>query len=119
MRKAEIINHNGTELVYLDYSDLRNKDEVIQLILDGSDFIRNRPLDSVLSLVNVENMYFNNEVRNVLQENVKLNSPHVKKTAVFGLNGLISIMYNSFVKITGRNLKAFKTMDEAIDYLIS
>lgn len=119
MRKPEIIHYQGKEIVFLDYSNLRSADEIIALVKEGSAFIRNKPANSVLSLVSVENMFFNNEVRNALQENVKLNNPHVKKSVVYGLNGLISIMYNSFLAFTGRKMKSVKTKEEALQYLVS
>ena len=118
MRNPEIIQYKGHEIIYLDYSNLRDRDEIVQMIIDGSELIRSKPLNSVLSLVNMENMFFNNEIRNILSDNVKKNTPHVKMSSVYGLNGLISIMYNSFLKLSGRNVKSFKTREEALEYLL-
>ncbi|MFA9389845.1 MAG: hypothetical protein ACERKD_08550 [Prolixibacteraceae bacterium] len=119
MRKPEIITYKGKTIVFLDYSNLKTSNEIIALIDEGSTLIRSKPVNSVLSMVSVQNMYFNNEVRNALQENVKMNNPHVKKSVVYGLNGLISVMYNSFIKFTGRNMKSVKTKEEALEYLVS
>lgn len=119
MRKPEIITYKGKTIVFLDYSNMKAADEIIALINEGSKLIRSKPATSVLSLVSVENMFFNNDIRNALQENVKLNNPHVKKSVVYGLNGLISVMYNSFIKFTGRNMRSVKTKEEALEYLIS
>lgn len=119
MRKPEIIYQNGKEIVFNDYSNLRDPKEIIELVREGSRFIRSKPANSVLSLINVENMFFNNDVRNELQDNVKMNNLHVRKSAVYGLSGLISVMFNSFLKFTGRNVKSFKSKEEAIAYLIA
>ncbi|MCF8359147.1 MAG: hypothetical protein K9H26_10335 [Prolixibacteraceae bacterium] len=119
MRKPEKILHKGKEITFLDYSNLKTKDEITQLLKDGSAYIRSKPKGSVLSLVNVENMFFNNDIRVMMTENVKYNSPHIKKSAVFGLTGLITIMFKSFLMISGRNMKAFNTKEAAMDYLVS
>ena len=119
MRKPEIIYHKGKEIIFLDYSNMKDPNEIIQLIQDGSALIRKKPANSVLSLVSIENMFFNNKVRNELQSNVKLNNPHVKKSVVYGLNGLILLMYNSFLRFTGRKMKSVKTQEEALEYLVS
>lgn len=119
MRKPEIIQYKGHQVIYLDYSNLKDKEEIIRMVFDGSELIRSQPLNTVLSLVNMENMFFNNEIRNVITENVKKNTPHVKMSAVYGLNGLISIMFNSFLRMSGRNVKSFRTREDALEYLIS
>ena len=119
MRKPEIIYHKGKEIVFLDYSDLKIPKEIIQLTQDGSALIRKKPVNSVLSLVSIENMFFNNQIRNEMHNNVKLNNPHVKKSVVYGLNGLVILLYNSFLRFTGRNMKSVKTREEALEYLVS
>lgn len=118
MRKPEIINYNGHNIVYLDFSNMKIKDEIMKLEADGAKMIRSFPKASVLTLTNMENMFFNNEIRSYFSEIVKGNTPYVKASAVIGLTGLIGIMYNSFVAITGRNIKSFKTKEDALNYLI-
>lgn len=119
MRKPESILFKGHEIVYIDYSNLNDKEDIFQVIDEGSTYIRSKPNGSVLSLVNMENMFFNNEIRSYLADNVKLNNPHIRRSAVFGLKGLISIMYKSFLLLTGRDAKSFNTKEEAMEYLIS
>lgn len=119
MRKPEIIVQGGKEIVYLDFTGMRNPEEIIQFELDGSKLIRAYGANKCLTLTNMEDMYFNNHIREKVGEIVKGNGPFVKASAVVGLKGLISIMYSGFISLTGRNIKLFKTKDEAINYLIS
>lgn len=118
MRKPELFIHEGHEIVFLDFSNLKNKDEIIQLILDGAKVIRSKPKNSVLSLVSIENMFFNNEIRAAFTDNVKNNNPYVKRSTVYGLKGLILIMLKSFLTLSGRDLKSFNNKEEALNYLI-
>ena len=67
----------------------------------------------------MQGMFFNNELKKWFEEIVKLNAPHVKVGAVIGMTGLISIMYNAFVSVTGRNIKSCRSKEEALDYLSS
>lgn len=119
MKKPEIIFHAGKEIIYLDFTNMRKPEEIIQLEDEGSELIQRRGFNSSLTLTNMEGMYFNNDIRNHFSNVVKGNTPYVKGGAVIGLNGLISIMYNSFVALTGRNIKSFKSKEEALNYLIS
>jgi len=119
MRKPEILSYNGKTILYLDFTDMKDKDEIMKLEKDGSDWIRSQPLSSVYTLTNMQGMFFNNELKKWFEEIVKLNAPHVKVGAVIGMTGLISIMYNAFVSVTGRNIKSCRSKEEALDYLSS
>lgn len=119
MKKPELINYKGKSILYLDFSNMSKADEIIKLEDEGAEYMRKQALNSVLTLSNMENMFFNNDLRKYFEEMVKGNAPYIKSSAVIGLTGLISIMYNAFVKITGRNIKSFKSKEEALEYLIS
>jgi hypothetical protein len=119
MKHPEIIFHNGKTICYLDFSNMKNKDEIMNLENEGADYIRKQPLNSVLTLTNMEGMFFNNELKKYFEEVVKGNAPHVKAGAVIGMTGLISVMYNAFIAVTGRNIKSLKTKEEALEYLAS
>ncbi len=117
MRTPQIINYKNHAVVYLDFSNLRSPDEINDLIGKAIAEIRRRPLKSVLTLTNIDGMYFNNTIFSVFSKYVRENSPYVKASAVVGMTGLISIMYNGFVKVTGREVKAFRSETDALEYL--
>jgi hypothetical protein len=117
MKQPEIIYHKGKAILYLDFTNMKDKAEIIKLEEDGVAYIRKQPLNSVLTLTNMESMFFNNELKKYFEEVVKGNAPHVKAGAVIGMTGLISVMYNAFVTVTGRNIKSFRSKEEALDYL--
>lgn len=117
MRKPEIIIYKGKSIVYLDFSGMKNKDEIIKLEKDGADYIQSQPKDSVYSLTNMEGMFFNNELKKFFEDIAKANSPYVKAGVVIGMTGLISIMYNAFVTLTGRAIKSCKSKEEGLEHL--
>ena len=117
MRKPEIIKHKGADIIYLDFTNMKEQHEILRLEDEGAELIQKQKFNSALTLTNMDGMFFNNDIRNHFSRVVKENSPFVKAGAVIGLNGLISIMYKSFIALTGRNIKLFKTKEEALDYL--
>ena len=70
-----------------------------------------------MTLTNIEGMYFNNTIFSAFSKYVRENTPYVKASAVVGMTGLIAIMYNGFVKVTGREVKAFRSETDALEYL--
>lgn len=119
MKKPELISYKGKTILYLDFTGMKDKEEIMKMEREACDWIRGQALNSVLTLTNMENMFFNNDLKKYFEENVKQNGPYVKAGAVIGMTGLISIMYNAFVTVTGRNIRSLKSKEEALEYLAS
>lgn len=117
--KTEIIRTNNSKIYYLDFSNLKDIKEIENVIEESSKIIQNQPESSVLSLSNLEGMHFNSSIREAFTTFVHHNKPFIKASAIIGLKGLSQIAFNGLVRVTGRNLKAFKTKEEAISYLAS
>lgn len=119
MRKPKIIKYKGHEIVYLDFSNMRKKNSIIETERVAGEHIQNQDFNSLLVLSNMGNMIFDHETRDFFLQVVKENAPYIKASAVIGIYGLMSIVYDDFIKQSGRNLKQFKTRTEALEYLIS
>lgn len=117
MRQPELIREGGLTIVYLDFSGLKNKDEIVDQINAFGRYIRSQPLKSLITLTNLDSMYFNTEIYNVFVKYVKDNNPHVKASAVVGMKGLMQIFYKGFIALTGRNVKVCNTKYDAINAL--
>lgn len=119
MRKPKIIQFNGKEIIYLNFSNLKKKDQILALEILGGELIQSQKFNASLVLTNMEKMHFNHDIRNQFITIAKANTPFVKAGAVIGLYGIISVMYKGFLAATGRNIKLFKTKEEALEYLTS
>lgn len=117
MREPQVISHKGKSIIFLDFSNLRSKEEICTMIDKSKQFIAKQPLKSALTLTTFNGMYFNTEIFNLVTTYAKGNTPYVRKSAVVGLNGLMQIFYNGFYKLSGRDVKAFGDLDEAKEYL--
>lgn len=119
MKEPEIIHYKEKSIIYLDYSNLRSKEEIGMAIDKAKMFIAKQPIKSALTLTNFSGIYFNTEIFNMVTSYAKSNAPYVRKGAVVGLNGLMQIFYNGFQKLTGRDIKAFTNLEDAKMYLTS
>jgi hypothetical protein len=119
MRETQFVVKMGMNVCYVDFSDMKSNEEINGLIESAKKIIRSQAPKSVFALTNMTNMYFNTEVYNAVTQYAKGNEPYVRASAVVGLNGLMQIFYNSFLKFSGRDVRAFKTEEEALQYLLN
>jgi hypothetical protein len=118
-RSPRIINHGNISIVYIDFSGLRKEEEIYAAMENAERFIRRYYSKSLYTLTNLTGMHFNTEVYTRFVEYAKGNTPYVKASAVVGMVGLMQIFYNSFLRLTGRKVKACTTELEAKEYLAS
>ena len=118
MPRTQQLNHDGTEIYYMDFSNVTNLDEIKGIINESKKFIRVQPLGTVVTLTNMQGMHFSNEIKDLFNDFIKGNKPYVKAGAVVGLSGLQQIVYNGLMKMTGRDIKSFSSIDEAKVWLI-
>ncbi|HKK81108.1 MAG TPA: hypothetical protein VJ909_02595 [Prolixibacteraceae bacterium] len=114
MRAPEVINVGGNKVVYLDFSNLKSKDEIKSQMEIFQNYIRRSLPNSLVTITNLEDMYFNTDVFNSFVSYVKGNNPYIKLSAVIGMRGMMQIFYKTFIKLTGRNIIVCNTKEEAI-----
>jgi hypothetical protein len=117
MPKSQLIVHNGKSIYHMDFSNLNNPLEIQNLIQESVRYIRLQPPLSVLTLTYIQGMHFNTEIKAMFNDFIKGNKPYVKAGAVVGISGMQQIIYNGLMKVTGRDIKAFDSADEAKNWL--
>ena len=117
MGKTKLINHKGENIFYIDFSNTKNETEVFAIIEEASQYITSQSESSLYLLTNLTNAFFNTTVKNKMNEYLVQNKPYTKKSAVFGMGGLIRILYNGLMKLTGRDVRSFETEEQAKDFL--
>lgn len=119
MKRVEVLNYKDREIVYINFSDLEMKDfdEFKATIEDAKKIVKNYPPASAYTLVNFTNLRFSAEFLSELKELTLHNKPYVKSGAVFGVKGLQKVVFDSVMKLTGRNLPIFNSKEEGMDWL--
>ena len=119
MSKPEIIKYKGKSIYYMDFKGMRDISTIEDVIKQGKGYIRTQARKSVLTLSNIEGMHFNAEIKSAFSEFISGNKEYVKSGAVVGLCGLQRIVYNGVMKLTGRDIRSFETIDSAKSWLVS
>jgi hypothetical protein len=117
MARTQTILFKGKQIYLMDFSNIKNSQEISTIINEATKHIRNQPLASVFTLTNLEGMHFNNEIRELFHDFIKGNKPFVKAGAVIGLSSLQQLIYNGLMKMTGRDIKSFSDIDNAKTWL--
>lgn len=119
MNQTETVIHKGQTIFIMNFENLREVSQIKEVIKKGAAYIQSKPAGSVLCISNITNMHFSSEIKSVFQDFVSSNKPYVKGSAAVGLGGLQAIVFNGLMKLTGRDVKLFATLDEAKEWLIN
>lgn len=114
--RVTFITHNKKEILFLDFSNSQPH-EVLQTIEDAKQMISARPERSLLTLTDVTNARFNEQVGDHLKQFTAHNKPYVKAGAVVGVTGLKRIIFSAVVTFSRRNLETFDDIEQAKHWL--
>jgi len=115
--RFQFIKHKGKEILYLNYAYLP-EDEYGVSYQEIEDFIVESGKRNLLLLINVEGNYFNIEqVRNTKKIG-SIVGPYLKKNAIMGLSKNQEIFLKAIRLFSGINIKPFRNMDDAKNWLV-
>ncbi len=119
MNRTQLIYYRGKQIFFHDYSTLQSGKEIEEVMNSVKAYIHVQAPMTVYSLASIEGMHFNNVIKDMFSELLKSNKPYVKASAIVGVTGLKQIVFNGIMKLTGRDVKAFSSMEMAKDWLAS
>jgi len=119
MRAPEFIKHKGETIYFMDFEGLKTLEDFKGLIDASKKHIRNQPPKSVVALTSMEGMHFSKEIRDMISDFIGGNKPYMKVSAVYGISGLLRVVYNGVTRLTGRDVRAFESREKALEWLTS
>lgn len=117
MSKVYFIGHKGKEILFIDFSNCE-LDEIFPIIEESKTIIKSKPKNSLLTLTNISNTNFNENISDAFKEYTIHNKPYVKAGAVVGVTGLKKIVYMAVAKFSGRTLTLFDDIEQAKNWLV-
>lgn len=118
MERAYFIQHKGERILILDGSSCTVEDAPAHLA-KAREIIRSQPEKSVYTLTDLTNARFIDKIAADMKETIAGNRPYVYAAAMVGVTGLKQILLNSVLKLTGRKLALFNTVEQAKDWLVA
>ncbi len=121
-KNTVIINHQGKDLVYLDYRGLKKTEEFKEKVtatIERTKFYKENNIKNLLVLTDLTDSFIFGDAPKYLKESTKLGKPFVMKSAVIGITGAKKIILNIINAFSGYQTKAFSTIEEAKDWLVA
>ena len=118
MERIEEFSLNGKNFMYIDFSDFKTNDEFLELSKIVEPLIAKYPEHSLYTITNIENVKFDFDSKKICAEYMKHNKPYVKYGAIYGLDGIIKVIVNAIIKMSGRNNMRFVfSKEQAFEWL--
>jgi hypothetical protein len=117
MERVRIVIHRGRDIVFQDFSNVTSADEGIRAIEEARAFVEQQP-KGVLLLTDVTGSTFDQRVVDAFKDLAQHNKSLVAASAIVGLSPIQRVVYAAIVKITGRIIRPFTSIDEAKDWLV-
>ncbi len=112
------IEHNGKEILYVDYSGLYDE-ELTNATLEVNDFLKQLGKYEIIILVDVRNSIANEKwTVDALKKNAAIAKQFTKKTAVIGVTKTQEVILTVVNMFSGLGVKPFNNIEEAKDWLI-
>ncbi len=119
MERVKWIEANGKRILYADYSGLKTLDEMVTVMNELMRMANMSP-GKVLTMTNFRDATSSSEFMEMIKKGDKEYQEKSEKTAVIGITGLKSVLYQGFLRVSGnKTVKACNTEEEAIAFLVS
>ena len=116
--RLRFIKHKSQVIYLIDFTHCAAKEVRLLLDLIRADVARHEP-GSLLTLADFTGAEIDKNVATRMKEVLALDRPYVKRSAWVGTESLPQVFYEHFKNFSQRDFTAFKTREEAMDWLVA
>ena len=119
---ARFINHNGKDIYYVDYSNIKTNEEFLETIKQTNAFrekVKAEGKRNLLMLVDISGSFVYGEVLEEIKKASKLTKPLTTREAVVGVTGGKKILLRIVQTFSNMSFKVFDNVEEAKEWLVS
>ena len=117
-KRIQFLEQDGKQILLLDATNMPPGDKFKQFIDDAKHVIHMQQKNSMRTLFDATNAYFDKETVDILKDFTASNRPYVKASAVVGITGLKKMMLELVSKFSNRTFKQCETREEAVAWLV-
>ena len=116
MKSLESIIHKGKRICIVDISNSQPQDAIT--ILNESRYQISKLISkTALIITDVTNTVYDKDSAAAFKKLAARNTHYIKASAVVGVDTLRGFLLKTIAILTGREIKLFKTRNEALDWL--
>ena len=119
MERVRFITHKGRKVLLVDYSNLRDEAELLQIIEQREFMIDQQPKNSVLVIIIVTGAKWSKDVLTRAKEANVYERPYVRRAALVGVADYQKAAIDAVAMFSQRQWERFETLDEALDWIVS
>ena len=118
MERVRFFDHDGHRILLLDCTGC-GPNELLEVFEQAKSTIAAEPPHSLLTLADFTGAHFNRQAADQMKITATYNRAHVLRSAIVGVEDLPDVYYHNLVSFSAREFPAFKTREEAMDWLVS
>jgi hypothetical protein len=115
--RIRTLQHQGKAILLVDFSNCQSP-EIITLLAEVQSQIGEQAPGSVFVLADFSGAQVDRNASTRIKEVLVYDRPYVKKSAWVGTESLPKVFYENFKSFSQRELPAFKTRAEAMEWLV-
>ena len=119
MERCQTIEHRGARILLFDYAGLRDPAVLLEEFRRMAEVVRAQPLASVLGVTDVRGCVYSWTVLHAMKDLLRGNGPHMRASAAVLDRPELRVALDALTVLTGRNIKAFSNLEEAMDWLVT
>lgn len=112
------IYHNDTEIVHIDYTWCKTKEDTISQLEKVFSYVSKQE-EKVILLVDFTGVYGSPEYMKKSKSYGDFFKRRTTKSAVIGMTSLKILLLKGYNRVTGDTIEPFKTREEALEWLTS
>ena len=119
MKRVRFIEHRGQRVLLLDYSNLTNEQEMLEMVEERTELVSKEPPGSVLTLADLTGAHASRTAIARIKEANVLEKPYVRRAALVGAETLLPKgALEAVGTFAAKNWERFATREEALDWLV-
>jgi hypothetical protein len=115
--RVRFIEHAGKQVCLIDLSGCP-PEEIFAVLAEVQATIEEQPRNSVLALADFHDAQVDKAVATRMKEVLVFDRPYVRRAAWVGTDSLPKVFYENFKHFSQRDLPAFSSREEALDWLV-
>jgi len=119
MDRVRFITHKDKRVLLIDYSNITNESELVEMIEQREFVIDSQPKNSVLMVINVSGAKFSKEVLTRAKEANVYDRPYVRRSALVGAEERQKPAIDAVSMFAKKHWEMFATLDEALDWIVN
>ncbi|MCJ7771920.1 MAG: hypothetical protein MUP22_02180 [Desulfobacterales bacterium] len=112
------IDYKGKKILFTDYSNA-TPDEMITTVKESVSVSATQEKKSLLQIVDVTDVKYDRNSWQIMRQGAKDAEPYSKASAVLGVDAAKKFFLTVAKMVSKRNIKAFDSVEEAKDWLVS